>query len=201
MYVSLSDLKTYGQVTVNTDDTTLTNALNWAEGEFNRIAGSQFAQQTLTEFATHGWINRYGWITVVGRVAPITAVSALSVIFPPSTTQTAIAWDPTAGIFLPPNISPPDPGAWLCQIAPSNVILPQTAAGNALFRWTYTAGYATTPDSLKIIILRMAWWKYKLREAPLGRIVSPGMGSIEMTPSLPPDLARDIKLWTKKVTG
>ena len=210
-YVTLADANAYGIVPATSASTTgssiLQDDLNWAEGEFERIAGSQFDQQTETNVQPiNGWVNRFGDMTLMAAErGPVTAVTALSFRVPgsssPYNTWQAVTWDATNGIILPggSNVSPPRPNAWRVTITPANFTLSAIPADDVLFQWTYTGGYANTPPPLKTLLLRMAWWKFKLREAPLGKIALPPMGMTEVIPSLPADLAMDCTLWQRTV--
>jgi hypothetical protein len=104
-------------------------------------------------------------------------------------------------ILLPPIWAPPSPNAWTVTIYPSNVAIPRVDADGIWVRLSYIGGYATVPPALKMLLLRLAWWKFKLREAPLGRVAMPPFGITEIIPALPADIATDIGLWTRKAIG
>lgn len=202
IYLQLADLKAYSPVTIDkgTDDTTLQQALDWAEGEFQRLTGTLFlTQQEVGETPARAWVDRMGMLTILARRrAPVTAVASVSIFVPGLYPWTGVTWD-SDKIFLPINDAPPTPDAWKVQLYPNNITLDHLAPDNLWVRWTYTAGYSGTPAPLKMTLLRLAWWKVKLREAPLGRINSEMFGTREIIPSLPKDIALDIKLWSRKV--
>ena len=206
-YSTVQALKAYGKATKDVEDDTLQSALDWAEGTFERLTGSQFDRQTVTnEIPARAWIDRKGQAWLIAQTAaPVISVSAISYrLIGPGTSWTALSWT-ADDIFLPPAVDPPSPKAWMVSLLPSNYTniytYGQQAADNILFKWTYVGGYASTPDSLAMILHRLAWWKYQLRQAPLGQISTPPFGTTEIIPALPADIRMDIGLWTRKVLG
>lgn len=205
-YSNLPLLKSHGQVTVSTEDNIIQSCLDWAELEFERLCGSQFDQANVVgEIPSRGWMTRDGTINLIAlERGPITAVSSIEYrVLRSGTVWNTIAWG-NDDLILPPSHSPPHPRAWMVTIFPNNLSVGALASGAAddvLFRWSYTGGYAVIPDGLPEIINRMAWWKYKLREAPLGKVSSPPFGISEIIPSLPADIKTDIMLWSKVALG
>jgi len=206
-YVQLAEFKQYFPITFpsgssgsSADDTTLQQSLDRAEGEFNRIADTNFNQQTLVnEYPTRAWVDRNGMVTISARTtAPITSVTSIQYLLPPIPTWQSLSWDPANGIFLPDPSDPPRQWAWQVQVLPLGTPLMLQAADNIFFRWSYTGGYASPPSTLKALILRMAMFLYKLREAPLGRLNSqPGMMSQPAIIRWPDDLQRSILVWQR----
>lgn len=198
-YVTLADLKGIVDAKTSADDLFLQDALDWAEGEFEKLAGTQFNQSAeVNATPRRAFVDRYGWLTLVANErAPLTAVTAVSVRFPWASTWQTLAWDATNGIIMPPadTAGPPSARAWKVMLLPTAPRLSMMAEGDLLVRWSYTGGYAQAPARLRMIIERMAQWKYKLREAPLGRVSMPAMGVTEVIPGLPDDLKADIRLW------
>lgn len=197
-YATLAEVKAYAQVTTTVDDGLLQDALDWAEGEFEILTGSQFDQQTQTLVAPlQAFVDRGGRLTIeADHLGPVTAVSAIQYLLPFSNSWTTLTWDATNGIVLPPAIAPIIPNGWRVTIIQN--ALPQLATDDVLWRWSFTGGYATTPLALKIMIERLSTWKYKLREAPLGKVTITPFGVTEIIPALPADIGLDISKWTHK---
>lgn len=199
-YCTLAQFKAYFPVSLvgTGDDTVLQNALDLAEGEFERLAGSQFNQQTLTnEFPLRAWTDRNGMVVLSAKAAaPITAVSSVQYLLPPNRTWQTISWD-SDGLFLPSNDAPPRPEAWKVEILPSSPAMGQWPTDDIRFRWTYTAGYSVTPTALQLLIQRFATYEYAMREAPMGKILVQPMSPMPSVSDLPADLKKDIRLWTR----
>lgn len=204
-YAQLQDLIDYGQIkaaAAAAETNQIQLALDWAEGEFEALAGSEFNTQTVTlETPARAFVDKFGWLHLYAHtVGPVTSVQLINLRRRADRNWQALAWDAINDIILPPQDIPVDPDAWHVSVYPSTG-LTQTAADNLLVRWTYMGGYATPPPPLKFLILRLAWWKYKLREAPLGRVSSPPFGITEIIPALPADIAQDVMKWTRLNTG
>lgn len=203
-FIDISDLAAYGpvQITSTSDNATLNQAIEWAEGEFERLTGSLFYQGTETdELPARVWFDRNGALSLIARHrGPVTAVASVQIKILGVIDWTPITWNP-ADIQIPFNDAPPRPNAWRVTLYPNNINLSRIAADGLWAKWTYTGGYAATPEQLKLILLRMAFWKLKLREAPLGRINSEMFGTREIIPNLPKDIGMDIGLWRRKVMG
>jgi hypothetical protein len=205
-YIQTSDMIQWGTVqsgSSSIDYNLLTDDCGWAEQMFHELNGHTdfYSGSPANEEPRNSWVDRYGWIDLhSGSLAPVTSVQSVQYMIPGvNNTWQNLSWDPLNGIFLPPQGAPPNPRAWVVQIIPSNVNLGQAATGDIRFRWSYTGGYQTTPASLKITLLRLGWWKYKLREAPLGKIASPPFGITEVIPGLPKDVVVDLGVWTYRL--
>lgn len=203
-YITIEDLVAYSPVTISnpTADLALGDAVSWAEGMFISLTGSHFDQQTHTNVQPQrAFFSRMGELVLIARErAPVTAVSAVSVRIPNTLGWTTLSWN-TDDILLPPIYDPPDPNAWRVTIFPNNILMQRVAADNLWVKWTYTGGYSPIPPSLHTVLLRMAWWKYKLREAPLGRINSEMFGTREIIQALPNDVRMDLLRWSRLAVG
>jgi hypothetical protein len=208
-YITVQDLLNYGQVSAcaagssGTDAAVanydlLSTACGWAEQVFEELNGhtSFYAGSPADEIPRQGWVDRHGWVELhAAEFAPVTGVSKVEYIIPGQVDKwTVLGWDSANGIILPPQGAPPNPRAWVVRL---NVgyVLARMATGDVEFRWSYTGGYNATPAALKLLLLRVAWWKYKLREAPLGKIASPPFGITEVIPGLPKDIEVDLGIW------
>lgn len=213
-YLSLAALKQYGLGTIvdpnnptiynqgvtNTpDDTILSDIIFRAEAMFDLLAGTGYDQQTYANVqAFQTWIDRRGWLHLFARErGPITAVTAVQIrnidAGQPWTTVTFVADD----IILPPfETNYPHPESWHVMLNPNPAQSIQ-ATGTILSRWSYTGGYApaSIPQGLKNIIARLAWYIYKLREAPVAKVVNMPLGTMTVPLDVPPDIKRDIELW------
>ncbi len=199
-YLTLAQFKVGFPVSLSNtaDDTYLQNALDLAEGEFERMAGSQFNLQTLTnEAPLRGWSDRNGMIVLLAKTAaPVTAVASVQYLLPPNRSWQPVAWDADF-LFLPSNDAPPRPDAWKVEILASSPAMGQWATDDIRFRWSYTAGYAAIPTALQLLIMRFARYTYAMREAPLGRVSVAPMVTPPPVADLPNDLKKDIRLWSR----
>lgn len=211
-YITLAELKLYGlgevadplnptvyngSVATTPDDSVLTQSIKRAEMEFDRIAGIQFNQQTLTLVSAFlPFVDGEGWLNIFAReVAPVTAVAALQYrdLKAPGEGWKTITLN-ADDVILPINDGYAHPDSARVRIYNSNIPAPRST-GEILIKWTYTGGFSTTPDGVKALICRLAWWIYKLREAPLYKIVSAELGIMQIPLRIPPDVNQDILLW------
>lgn len=201
-YISMQDLKNYGlngDPAATPDDGMLAQAIQWAEQKWNAYCGVHFDSATVTGTqAFSPFVDNRGWLHLFARErGPVTAVSSVQVrnlqMGDPGYTTLTLAAD---DIILPGISDPPRPDSWHVILLPAP-LMPITSTGMLLVKWTYTGGYVTIPESLKSIISRLAWWHYKLREAPLGRVVTGagGLGMMEIPLDMPADILADAKLW------
>lgn len=200
-YIFLNDLKAYGQVDLtNTgDDSVLTASIDRAEMEIDGHCGQQFDEQTLT-LATarqpfidgNGWL----WLSSVER-SPVTAVTAVQIRdLRGSNTWQVLTWQ-ADDLILPIFSAPPDANSGKVRILATNPVLSPRSTGSLMARWSYKGGYNAIPSSLKAMTMRLAWWIYKLREAPLGRVATLELGIMEIPLSMPKDILHDLNLWRR----
>ena len=207
-YTTATTLQYYGTVnnpsnTTPTELSILTQALDRAEMAFESRAGSGFIEDTFTNtHPVNPFIDGDGFLWLIAReAAPITAVTSVSVMdmsTQPGVWQT-VAWD-TNNLILPYVDTNPVRASqewWTCKLLPTSPSLGPKARGKLTVKWTYKGGFASAPNSLAALICRLAWWEYKMREAPMGRIVTTELGLMELPLVIPPDVEADIKLWTR----
>lgn len=188
----------YNQGVTNTpDDTLLSDSIFRAEALFDLTCGTGFDQQTYSNVqAFQTWVDRYGWLHLLARErGPVTAVSAVQIrninAGTPWESLTFVADD----LILPPyDANYPRPESWHVRVFPATALSP-SPTGTILARWSYTGGYSSIPQGLQNIIARLAWWIYKLREAPVAKIVNMPLGTMTVPLDVPPDIRRDIELW------
>lgn len=204
-YISLTDLKAYGSVdvTFTDDDTTLNQSISRAEMEVDAYCGQGFDEQTFTLTPVRQpFVDAYGWLwlSAIER-APVTAVTAVQIRALASTVSPwqTLSWG-TDDIIMPLVTAPPDPNSGKVRIYPTNPRLTPFSTGMLLAKWSYKGGYNSIPDSLKGIVTRLAWWVYKLREAPLGRVATMELGIMEIPLSMPKDIIADLNLWRRMTT-
>jgi len=202
-YTSLSSLKAYASITQNTDDAVLADEIEWAENVFRHNTGCTFYAQTVQdEFARQPFVDRYGflWLTSQGA-APVTGVSAISIrdLTRSDRVWRTLSWDPD-DLILPAQIADNvTPDAWTVRVYPNNTTLLPCAAGQIQARWTYTAGFTVTPPALEAIINRLAFWHYKMREVPYGRLTTEDMGIVAVPEGVPPDMVESMNHWRRMV--
>jgi hypothetical protein len=211
-YITLDELKVYGLGTIadpnnptvynnavqgSPDDSILRQSIYRAEMEFDRIAGIQFDQQTVTGAqAFQPFVDGNGWLSFFAREhAPVTAVTSLEYrdLLSSDRVWKSVSYN-ADDLLLPINDGYAHPDCAYVKVL-STAVIPARSTGQILVRWTYTGGFATVPNSLKSIITRLAWWIYKLREAPMQQIVMPNLGIMQIPLRIPPDINADILLW------
>ena len=204
-YTSLASLKLYGGATEDGLDSVLSNEIAWAEDEFEHHVGCEFWQQTVTlEQCPRPFIDGTGWLWLTAlRAAPVNTVTAIQVR---DISYGVTAWTPlvyTADNILLPMASPDGatPNSWTVRVYPTSPILGPRSTGQMLARWSYTAGYPgnAIPTGLEALINRLAWWHFKVREAPFGRISVGEMGIVIQPQGVPPDLVSSMDHWRRVV--
>ena len=196
-YCTVAALKTYGDVpnlAVGMDQI-YSDAILRAEATFERQCGSQFNQQTTGMVEPWNvFVDGAGWMWLNAmEVGPITAVGTVQYRILDSSGWKTLAWG-ADDIILPNATTAPPVAGWTARIY--NNTLPSLATGQLLARWSYTGGYATTPQALTSIIERLAWWMIKLREAPVGTVRNE-LGTLEVPVDMPKDILRDCMLWAR----
>lgn len=213
-YLTLAALKQYGLGTIvdplnptvfnqgvtNTpDDALLSDCIIRAETIFDLSCGTGYDQQTYSNVqAFQTWIDRRGWLHLMARErGPVTAVTAVQI----RDLEGANTWQSVTfvadDLILPPfETNYPHPESWHVMLSPTPA-QPPFSTGQLLARWSYTAGYASNaiPQGLKNLVARLAWWIYKLREAPVAKVVNMPLGTMTVPLNIPPDIAKDIELW------
>lgn len=188
----------FNQGVVNTpDDEFLSDAILRAEANFEMKCGTGFDFQSYSSVQAFApFIDRNGWIHLFARErGPVTSVSMLQIRdINSGTGWKSLAWL-ADDIILPPfETTHPAPESWHVRILPTEA-QPSLSTGQVLARWSYAGGYAVIPDSLTNIIARFAWWIYKLREAPVEKVVNMPLGTMTVPLNVPPDIKADIELW------
>jgi len=204
-YLTLAELKGWGlDIDPSTNlpnDSEMGKAIARAEAQWEQLCGCRFDQQTYILVAPSiVFVDSNGWMRLTalegGPVTAVTAVKTMNVFFGESV-WTDITWDATNGILLPAATTPPRPNSWDVLIKPTPPLM-CASVGQLYAKWTYTAGYVTTPDALKAHIARLAWWVWKLtREAPLGIVKNPLLGLVDIPLSIPPDIKADSIFWSR----
>ena len=201
----ISSAAAYNQpvpATIPIEDQQISDALERAEAGIDGACGDIhfWAADVVAEVAPTAFVDGYGMLWISGlRQVPVRSVSAISLL-DRGTGQnsfTSITWDATNCIFLPPSGAPPDPEAFTVKVIAASPLAP-AVKGSLIARVSYSGGYVTIPPSLTAIANRAAWWIYQQRTAPLGRVSSPQLGIMETPVELPPDVIRDLNLWTPR---
>lgn len=203
-YVDINVFKAYGPVPpgVTNDDVNLQSALERAEAEIDLYCGTGYDQQVYANtLPLKAWVDSMGWLWLVARErGPVTSVTNIQTR---NIASGATAWQTLnfgADIFYPGNgvaPNPPTPDSWLVRVYSASPVLFPSTYDSLMVKWSYTGGYTTIPASLQGIVLRLAWWIYKLREAPLGRVVTAELGLMEVPLSIPPDIRADLNMWRR----
>lgn len=211
-YLTLAEFKQYGigtrtdqanptvyngAVSGTPDDQILSDVIHRAEAGFDQATGTGYDQQTYSQVASfQTFVDRNGWLHLFARErGPVTAVTAVRTRDLSSggswTAQAIVADD----MLLPPyETTYPHPESWHVRILTSPAIAPR-ATGQIVAQWSYTGGYQTIPQSLKNIIARWSWYLYKLREAPVEKVVNMPLGTLTVPLKIPPDIADEVMRW------
>jgi hypothetical protein len=199
-YLKLSELREYAINNASTlstvDDPVLTSAILRAEMEIDGETRTSYDQQTQTLVQSLApFVDGNGWIHLFAvERGPVSSVATVQIrdMLSDHGWQT-ITWS-ADDIIMPTQLDPPRPDSWHVRIKPATGY-PSRSTGDIFARWTYTGGYATVPPSLKALTVRLAWWIYKLREAPLAKVVTAELGLMTIPLSVPPDIRRDLHFW------
>lgn len=187
-----------GAVQGTPDQEIIDECLLQAEALFERETGSNFNQatETLVEMFAP-FIDQNGWVWGFARErGPVTAVTAAQIlnVYAGSTTWTDLTIDPNLVILPPVSTTHVRPESWRVLFKPTPAQAP-AAQGQIYVKWTYQGGFSVIPDSLTNLIARMAAYLYKLREAPIGRVVNGPFGQMTVPQIWPADLQRQIVDW------
>lgn len=203
-YTSLDSVKAWGHVNgLNTtgDDPAILLAIARAEEAIDCACGTSFDARTVTlrrpEIA---FVDAYGWLHAQ-MYYPIETVSAVQVMdmIGGDTTYTSITLTTVElqhSTLDYPNEAPVFDSYWL-QVYSSSPLLPSRAVGQMRAQVTYTGGFSTIPSVIESVTDRLAWWFYKIREAPMGRIATLTMPVMEVPLDFPPDVAATLKSWAR----
>lgn len=187
-----------GAVQGTPDQEIVDECLLQAEAMLERECSSDFDQQTETLVQMFApFVDSNGWIWGFARErGPVTAVTAAQIlnIYCGSTTWVDLTIDPNLIVLPSPTTTHTRPESWRVLFKPTPWQYP-AAQGQVLVKWTYTGGFATIPDSLTNLVARMAAYLYKLREAPIGRVVNGPFGQMTVPMIWPQDIQRQFTNW------
>ena len=216
VYATIDDLKEYGRVQapvgavmsggvgfgidVNTDDALLEQQLVRAVCAIDHFCGTTFAHLTnVDELARKCWVDGNGWLQVqthkpiydpAGITVSIMDVKAGAIDWTALTLKQCICMAPVN------DGDAPRAQAWHYAAAASVPLRP-ALWGDILVRTSYPSGYPTIPGSLRAITVRLAWFYYKLREAPMVKIETLGMGTVEVPQEMPKDVKGELMTWRR----
>ena len=202
-YTTLDSVKAWGATKspATTDDAAILAAIARAESAIDKLSGTKLTDTTYAlQPATIAYVDSYGWLHAQVR-HPIQSVSAIQVM---DRDAGDIAYKAIALTTLELQHSttdypddPPDLGSyWLACYSAAPVLMP-VPTGGLRVKITYEGGFKAIPDAVEAVVNRAAWWYYKLREAPTGRLTNMMTGTVETPLTLPPDIAADVKPWRR----
>lgn len=200
MYATLADLKQYGQipVTATADDSTLQYALDRAQMEIDGYCGTGFDRQSYVYTDTlNSWVNTLGDLSFIVSERPIYQITSVKYRDLLASKTWNVLQYSSDDVLTPALGTPPSAGAWRGRIL-STLIGPR-ASGQIIVKVSYTGGYAVIPDALIAIQLRLAWWIYKLREAPMGQVATMELGTMEIPLQMPKDIKADLNIWRRNI--
>lgn len=198
-YLSVAELLTYGRAGAAKpeEEQVLAQAIARAEAWFEGVVGGTYLYTSWVAVApAKAMIDRMGVLHLLaGEGAPIRSIESVEVRFPGESSWRVV---PLGDISLAPIIpGKPSPGWWLARVRGTKFL--PAAPGEFEARWSYTSGFQASeiPEALKSLIARLAWWIYKLREAPMGKVVTAELGLMEIPLEAPPDIKSDLGLWRR----
>jgi hypothetical protein len=142
------------------------------------------------------FVDGMGFLHLFAREnIPVTAVTAVQIKdLLGANTWTSLSFV-SDDVVLPPGATiSTRPDSAHVYLKPS-VALNSRTTGQIQARWTYSGGYTTIPTALKNTICRLAWYIYKLRDAPMYQTMIPSMGIMQMPIAIPKDILTDADLW------
>lgn len=201
-YTTVSELKVYGlddpTVTNPLKDPVLEQAISRAEMAIDLYTGTRFDAGGVAGENARAWVDGDGWLWInVRRRGPVTALSAVQLRNLAARMPWQIITWQVDDLLLPyvdAGAGGPPVDGWQIRLYPAQ-LLPPLVSSQCVCQVSYTAGYATIPGGLKGITNRLAWWIYKLGEAPLGIVRNVDMHLMEVPVSIPPDIQADLNLW------
>lgn len=219
-YVAILDVQNYADSVASQTATwnsvglaVLASAIQRAEASIDGFCGTAFDDDAVeNEVPTKAWVDWQGWLHIFGHQrGPITDVTAVKYRFRDAGSWSTLSWSSPDDIILPNLKVPPSPNSWRAQIYPSSPLIPGSIVDYAsgfgiptgvspsdiMFRWSYEGGYTPIPDALNAIACRLTYFYYKLREAPMARILSAELGVMEFPLNIPPDLKQDLSIWRR----
>ena len=202
-YAQLADLKAYGRIpaTTNTDDSSLVYQLARADCAIDHHCGTSFVWAlNVNEQARKCWVDRNGWLQVQTH-KPIYDPASVSVstmdVRAGQTTWHALALAQCICMAPVSDGDAPRPQAWQYMAVPTNSSLYPEAWGDILVKHSYESGYKSIPPQLTAIAVRLAWFYYKLREAPMTKIDTLNLGVVEVPVDMPKDIRAELNTWRR----
>jgi len=195
----------------------LGSAIQRAEASIDGYCGTSFDDgAVLNEVPSKAWIDWQGWVHIMARTrGPVTNVVSVQYRFRTDTLWRTLTYNSPDDVILPVSVTPPSANSWEAQIWPSSPLTSGAGFGygnmagigefapngvastDIMFRWNYEGGYFPIPDALNGIACRLAYFYYKLREAPMAKILSAELGVMQFPLNMPPDVKDDLALWRR----
>jgi hypothetical protein len=202
-YSTLAALKEYGRIQASNivDDDSLAYQLVRADCAIDHHCGTDFAYlSNVAEQARKCWVDRNGWLQVQTH-KPIYDPTTISVSVM-DVRHGATAWTAltlTQCLCMAPvnDGDAPRAQAWQFAAYPANVSLVPEAWGDIYVQTSYQSGYPTIPPQLTAVATRLAWFYYKLREAPMMKIDTLNLGTVEIPVEMPQDVRSELNTWRR----
>ena len=207
-YATLAALIDYGrialpgQTTPSIDNDILTYQLARADCAIDHHCGTDFQHlHNVLEMARSVWVDRNGWLQAQVH-KPITTTTGLSVqTMNLASGERAWTTPSFAECICIADVSDgdaPRAQAWNFMALPVTY-MPPTSNGSILAKVSYESGYTTIPPQLTSIAVRLAWFYYKLREAPMMKIDTLNLGTVEVPVDMPKDIRGELNTWRRPV--
>jgi len=209
-YVALDELKLYilgsiadpnnptvynDAVQGTPDDSVLSQCIQRAEMEIDRIVGSKFDEDTFVLVnAFQVFVDGQQFLHLFAREAvPVTDISAIKYRDLLGDRNWRDLSFTSGDLVLPPeDYSRPDSAHAMVYVGNSG--LSSRGTGQIQAKWSYTGGFSEIPEWLKGITCRLATFVYRIREAPMYKIVDTKLGIMQVPLRIPPDIFADLVL-------
>lgn len=174
------------------DDPAMAMCIAWAEEQVDCHTGSEFQAFTGTEAALDVSVDRYGAL-ILHMYRPIVSISQVQILDPAG----PLTWMIPTAVLM--DVMPLGESARLGNYSAKVFTQPRFSGplykGRLMAQVTYTAGWATIPQSLQTCCLELAAFRYKRRDLPSGASAIPGVGAVAAGLEMPSDLMSFLDGW------
>jgi hypothetical protein len=190
-YTSLANVKAYGPIDGNTDDTIIGSAITGYSRLVDEYCRMQFSQATYTEQQYRAEVSADGLLKVwtdTPTIANLTAAAYKS--------RRQATWTPLSLGDAETENRPFGSFAFFRGNYSGY-------RGESLrVRLTYTGGWANlaaVPSSFEFLMRRLVWWIYRKRDAPDEKTAIPEMGVLIIPSQWPPDVRKGLATYTRQI--
>ncbi len=143
-------------------------------------------------------VDNDGYLQIRVEKCPVTSVTSVAYRFKPSESWTTV--DASLVEFYPTPTTVPYPRANSNLVKCYVNLYSQRAYGSKpRVKITYRGGFQLTdpPPALQQLAVRLAWWRFKQKDAPFEKTAVPALGQIIIPAALPNDVRMDLEQWSR----